>query len=288
MTVTDVDVAVVGGGPAGCSAGVFTARYGFETVIFDRGRSSLRRCAHLENYPGFPAGIDVDTFYELLHDHAARAGCELLPALVEAVEPENGEFVLETQDDRRVVAKRVVAATRYGGEYLSSLDDAMFEDDENERFDRSYATENGRTPMDGLYVASPSAQSDRQAIIAAGRGARVAHALIADARRERGYPDSLAEQYDWLRREGELTGEWRERERWREWFDERAPDDWSGERRAARREAAIDRRLAEFLPAAERERRAADGHDRLLDHIDDERILARAREIERESSGVET
>ena len=288
MTGTDVDVAIVGGGPAGCSAGVFTARYGFETVIFDRGRSSLRRCAHLENYPGFPAGIDVETFYELLHDHAARAGCGIVPTLVEAVERGDGGFVLETQDGRRVTAERVVAATRYGGEYLSSLDDAMFEDDENGRFDRSYATEDGRTAINGLYVASPSAASDRQAIIAAGRGARTAHALIADARRERGYPDALAEQYDWLRREGELTGEWRERERWREWFDERAPDDWSGERRAARREAAIDRRLAEFLPAAERERRAADGHDRLLDHIDDERILARAREIERESSGVGT
>lgn len=50
----DYDVVIVGGGPAGCSAGVFTGRYGLDTVIFDRGRSSLRRCAYLENYLGFP------------------------------------------------------------------------------------------------------------------------------------------------------------------------------------------------------------------------------------------
>jgi len=40
----------VGGWPAGCSASVFTARYGLDTVAFDRGRSSLRQCAHPENY----------------------------------------------------------------------------------------------------------------------------------------------------------------------------------------------------------------------------------------------
>jgi len=52
----DHDVVVVGGGPAGCAAGVFTARYGLDTMIFDRGRSSIQRCAYLENYLGFPRG----------------------------------------------------------------------------------------------------------------------------------------------------------------------------------------------------------------------------------------
>ena len=55
------DVVIVGGGPAGCSAGVFCAREGLDTVMFDRGRSSIQRCAHLENFLGFPKGIDIDT-----------------------------------------------------------------------------------------------------------------------------------------------------------------------------------------------------------------------------------
>ncbi len=50
----EYDVAIVGGGPTGCSAGVFTARYGLDTVLFDRGRSSIASCAHLENYLGSP------------------------------------------------------------------------------------------------------------------------------------------------------------------------------------------------------------------------------------------
>lgn len=38
----DHDVVIVGGGPAGCSAGVFTARYELDTVIFDRLEKALR------------------------------------------------------------------------------------------------------------------------------------------------------------------------------------------------------------------------------------------------------
>ena len=100
-TAPDHDVVIVGGGPAGCSAGVFCARDGLDTVIFDRGRSSIQRCAHLENYLGFPAGIDIETFYELMHDHVETAGCELIPDLVGSVErTDDGDgFIVEPQDE---------------------------------------------------------------------------------------------------------------------------------------------------------------------------------------------
>lgn len=74
--MTDRDVVAVGGGPAGCSAGVFTARYGLDTLIFDRGRSSIQRCAHLENALEVPAAIETHSV--LTHDHAEAAGCEFV------------------------------------------------------------------------------------------------------------------------------------------------------------------------------------------------------------------
>lgn len=46
------DVVVVGGGPAGCSTAVFTARYDLDTAVFDRGASSIDRCAYLANHLG--------------------------------------------------------------------------------------------------------------------------------------------------------------------------------------------------------------------------------------------
>lgn len=292
----DHDVVVVGGGPAGCAVGVFTARYGLDTLIFDRGRSSIRRCAYLENFLGFPAGIDVETFYGLIHDHAAEAGCRIVSDMVESVErTADAGFVVEPQEEGCVTARRVVAATRYDGEYLRSLGgDAMFErhehdDESHEHFDRSYPKVDGRTPVDGLYVASPSDVADRQAITAAGRGARVGLALVEDVRRGEGVPDRFADQYDWMRRDAELVGEWRDRDHWRQWFEDHVPDghDLEEERLAELRDREIERRFSTYLPDDEIERRTERGHERLLEHVDDDLILDAAREIETARQSVQ-
>ncbi|WP_256290307.1 NAD(P)/FAD-dependent oxidoreductase [Halobellus inordinatus] len=285
----DPDVVIVGGGPAGCSAGVFLARYGLDAVIFDRGPASLRRCAYLENYLGFPAGIDIETMYDLMHDHAATAGCEIVSDTVEAVARSgDGEFVVRTQDDRTVTTERVVAAARYDADFLRSLgSDEMFavhehEGERREHFDRDYPDPDGTTPIDGLYVASPAGDAEAQAIMSAGRGARVARTLLADVRRERGFPEAIAPHWDWRRKEATLTGEWTDRDRWDAWFDEQVDgdDDVAEGQLLELREQEIDRRVATYVSESEIERRTERGHKRLLEHVDDEYILEAAREIE--------
>ncbi|WP_123619451.1 FAD-binding protein [Halorubrum sp. CSM-61] len=281
----DCDAVVVGGGPAGCSATVFLAREGLDVAVFDRGRSSIARCAHLGNYLGFPAGIDVETFYDLLHDHVERAGADLVDDLVESVEPVGGRdgdateprFRVTPQEGEPVTARRVVAATRYDGKYLRGLDDddAMFETHDrggetHEHFDREYADPDGTTPVDGLYVASPS-EAAQQAITAAGRGARVARRVITDLRVADGWWPAAAEGVDWVRREAERDEEWADRERWAERFDERhadAPVDPCSERFARVREAAIDEALSAYVDADEAETRAAEGRRALVSHLD--------------------
>ncbi|QLK25966.1 FAD-dependent oxidoreductase [Natrinema zhouii] len=295
----DHDIVVVGGGPAGCAAGVFTARCDLDTVIFDRGRSSIQRCAYLENYLGFPAGIDVETLYGLMHDHAEEAGCEIVPDLVESLEcVDDGEgFVVTPQEGEPVTARRVIAATRYDGEYMRGLDDetAMFEThehdgEEHEHFDKGYAESDGTTPVDDLFIASPYGETGYQAIMAAGHGTRVGITVVEDVRRERGYPEPVANHFDWMRRETELDDEWRDRDRWREQFDDRLPEDHDlqTERLAAIREREIDRRLETYLADDEIERRIERGHERLLEHIDDDLIVEAAREIETERESGET
>lgn len=287
----DHEVVIVGGGPAGCSAGVLTARAGLDTAVFDRGRSSIQRCAHIENYLGFPSGIDIGTFYDLMHDHVEEAGCTLVPDLVESVKhaDDTAGFVVRRQSGEPVTTRRVIAATRYdAGEYLRGLDDdAMFvtreyEGETREHLDREYAEEDGSTPVDGLFVASPHAATSAQAITAAGRGARVGVTVVEAARRGRGYPDNVAAYYDWRRRERDRTGEWEDRDRWREFYEGRFPDDHdlSAERVAEIREREIDRRLDQYITDGEAERRARAGQRRLLSHIDDDLVLEAARELE--------
>ncbi|RDZ55392.1 thioredoxin reductase [Haloferax sp. Atlit-6N] len=282
----DYDVAIVGGGPTGCSAGVFTGRYGLDTVVFDRGRSSLQRCAYLENYLGFPGGVDVETFYGLIHDHVEAAGCDLVPELVEAVEPAAGDetetadaagpgFEVTTQDGETVTARRVVAAARYGGDFLEPLgDDEMFityeyDGETRTKFDRDYADVEGRTAIDGLYVAAPVSEVNVQAIMSAGQGARVGRSVITDHRLEQGYPEDLAAHWDWIRPEAELADEETARDDWRERFDSRVPDDCdlADERLRELREADVERQREMYVSEGTVESRAERGRERLADHL---------------------
>ncbi|WP_434531905.1 NAD(P)/FAD-dependent oxidoreductase [Haloarcula sp. NS06] len=286
-TTFDRDVIIVGGGPSGCAAGVFTARADLDTAIYDRGRSSLKRCAYLENYLGFPDGIDIETLYDRIQDHAETAGCTVVSELVDSLDrTDDGEgFVVEMQDGETATTRRVIAATRYNGEYMRGLDDdaAMFEThehdgEERETFDREYADADGTTPVPGLYVASPSEAADMQAIIAAGRGARVARRVIADARIDDGWWEAVADGVDWVRREAELDDEWTERATWVEYFDDRyaedAPVESDSDRFQRVRAAAIDERRSAYITSDEIVARTETGQEALAGYLDPAAVVS--------------
>lgn len=277
----DYDVVVVGGGPGGCAAGVFTARAGLDTLLFDRGRSSIARCAHLTNYLGFPAGVDTETFAALCRDHAETAGCVFEPDLVESVERlDAGDdstptgFRVHPQSGAPVTATRVVTATRYDADYLRGLDAAadLFADapGDDAQVRDDCADHDGTTPVAGLYVVSPSPE-DTQALTVAGRGARVGQRVVADARVDDGWWAAAAETVDWTRRAAELDDEWADRERWVAWFDDHHADApvsrESARFRRVRRET-IDEARDSYIDAETEAARAERGQARLAGHLD--------------------
>ena len=79
------DVIVVGGGVAGLPAATFTARDGLDTLVVDSGESILRRNAHLENFPGFPSGVNGRQLLDLLEEQSSEAGCRHVTASVTQV-----------------------------------------------------------------------------------------------------------------------------------------------------------------------------------------------------------
>ncbi len=90
------DVAIVGGGPAGLSAGLFTAKNGLDTVVFDTDETWMHK-AHLFNYLGIESR-DGTAFVEDSRDHAEDYGVDLRDQEVTAVEDDGDEFVVSTAE----------------------------------------------------------------------------------------------------------------------------------------------------------------------------------------------
>lgn len=203
--MTAQDVTVVGGGVAGRSAGIFTARHGLETVVADAGSPILRRNAHLENYPGFPAGVDARLLLDMMRDQAERAGCEYRECEVTRVthvsDGTDGEsrFRVETANGREWNSRYVVAATKNTTNYLDELDGVGIISRGKKFVD---IEEGGRTGVDGLYAAGRLAEKPHQAVVCAGHGAEVAVALLED--------DDVPFYHDWVAPEGYFTGRGRD------------------------------------------------------------------------------
>ncbi|QKY21076.1 NAD(P)/FAD-dependent oxidoreductase [Halolamina sp. CBA1230] len=281
MSEPDRDVVIVGGGPSGSAAAVFTARYGLDTVVYDRGNAALARAAFVENYPGFPGGIDPETLTDLFHDHIDAVGATRVPDLVESVERDGEAFRVETAEGEELTARYVVAAAWYDASYLQPLDTdgGMFETEEHhgeehELLDRSFPDSDGSTPIEGLYVAAPTEHRNAQAITAAGHGAHVARTLLQDRREAEGLAGEVAPVYDWLRPESEFSGDWAERERWETWFDNEMEDsDLDDEAIERLRERYIDRAFATERSPEEIEELRHEGHRRLAGHLDTTAVL---------------
>lgn len=115
-------------GPPGCPAGVFTAQYGPDMLIFDRGKAALPHSASLANYRGCPAGIDIETFRDLIHDHAREVGCEVVEEMVVSITEtaaDGARVHIETQDSSRLAADHVIAAAWYDGTSSKNIENGL-------------------------------------------------------------------------------------------------------------------------------------------------------------------
>jgi thioredoxin reductase len=195
------DVVVVGGGVAGLSAATFTARHGLDTlVVDDAGTGSiLRRNAHVENVPGFPAGVNPRLLLDLMAEGADEAGCERRRGTVDRVATTDEGFRVETAAGDRIDATAVVAATKNVTDYLDGIDGVGIVDRGKSFVDTD---ERGRTGVDGLYAAGRLAEKPHQVAVCAGHGAEVAITLLEDADRPF--------YHDWVVPEGYFTDRGRE------------------------------------------------------------------------------
>ena len=108
-------VVIIGGGPAGLTAGLYTARAGLKSVLLERGifGGQIVNARLVENYPGFPEGISGTELGELMRRQATKYGLETLTTEVTGVRTGNTYEVSTTEGN--IQAESIIITT--GSEY---------------------------------------------------------------------------------------------------------------------------------------------------------------------------
>jgi thioredoxin reductase (NADPH) len=110
----NVDLLIVGGGPAGLAAAVYGASEGLDTLVVEGtalgGQAGSSR--RIENYLGFPAGISGTELTSRAVTQARKFNARTAtPYRALSLEPGNGRHLVRLEDDREVVARALLLAT---------------------------------------------------------------------------------------------------------------------------------------------------------------------------------
>ena len=109
------DVIIIGGGPAGLTAGLYSSRAGLKSLLLEQGvfGGQMVNAALIENYPGFPEGIAGSELGTLMHRQAVRYGLEVVVA--EVIGVTGGQFYIVSTTEGSFEGAAIIAAT--GSEY---------------------------------------------------------------------------------------------------------------------------------------------------------------------------
>src|SRR6478752_6025142 len=131
-----VKVAIIGSGPAGYTAAIYTARANLEPLMFEGGGAAvepftvpggqLMITTEVENYPGFPKGVEGPALMELFKAQAERFGTAVVTADVTSVELGDRPFrIVSTEGE--LVAETLIIATGASAKWLGIPSETAFQ-----------------------------------------------------------------------------------------------------------------------------------------------------------------
>ncbi|MDR3686732.1 MAG: thioredoxin-disulfide reductase [Coriobacteriia bacterium] len=114
MTREHIQIAIIGGGPGGLAAALYAARGRANTVVFERGipGGQIITTDWVENYPGFPGGINGAELGDLMTKQAEEHGAIIRTfSPIESISKlDSGHFLLDCEDEQ-FEADVVIVAT---------------------------------------------------------------------------------------------------------------------------------------------------------------------------------
>ena len=113
-------VIIIGTGPAGYTAAIYTARAGLEPLIISglQPGGQLTITTDVENYPGFPDGVQGPEMMEMFRKQAERFGTRMVSGMVTEVDLSQRPFKLTVDGEETYTADTIIVSTGASARYL--------------------------------------------------------------------------------------------------------------------------------------------------------------------------
>tara|TARA_Y100001935_G_scaffold85315_1_gene70844 strand:- start:606 stop:1538 length:933 start_codon:yes stop_codon:yes gene_type:complete len=121
MADKSVDVLIIGSGPAGYTAAIYTSRAGLKTLLYkgDQPGGQLTITSDVENYPGYPDGVLGPQMMIDFENQASRFGAEIKSGMIKDVDFQADNLKATAEDGNVIETKTVIISTGASAKWLN-------------------------------------------------------------------------------------------------------------------------------------------------------------------------
>ncbi|MDD7163760.1 MAG: thioredoxin-disulfide reductase [Sodaliphilus sp.] len=119
---------IIGSGPAGYTAAIYLSRAGISSVLYSgiQPGGQLTQTTTIENYPGFPQGVEGFDLMENMRQQAVNVGAEVRNGIITDIDLSKRPFVATVDGTSTISADAVIIATGASAKYLGLGDEQKY------------------------------------------------------------------------------------------------------------------------------------------------------------------
>lgn len=128
MKTENVKCLIIGGGPAGYTAAIYASRAALSPVLYEgmEPGGQLTTTTMVENFPGFPGGVDANQLMSGMREQAVQLGADVRMGCVTSVDLDVRPFKVVVDDEQEILADALIIATGATARYLGLPSEQKF------------------------------------------------------------------------------------------------------------------------------------------------------------------
>lgn len=128
MATEHVKCLIIGSGPAGYTAAIYTSRANLSPVLYEgiQPGGQLTITTEVENFPGYPEGVTGPVLMDDLKKQAERFGADIRSGIVTKADLSKAPYTFVVDDEKEITADAVIISTGATAKYLGLEDEKKY------------------------------------------------------------------------------------------------------------------------------------------------------------------